>query len=71
MDAKCRRLTASWVRERAATAAAAGGGDAPDIELCTFFEEHERAGAEAVLPPGGPRGGDGGLEVVAARGRGS
>lgn len=44
VDAKCRKLTAPWVRERAATV--------PDIELCGFFEGHEKAGAEAVLPPG-------------------
>lgn len=24
----------------------------PDIELCEFFEGHEKAGTEAVLPPG-------------------
>jgi DNA excision repair protein ERCC-2 len=24
----------------------------PDIELCEFFEGHERAGTEAILPPG-------------------
>lgn len=44
VDSKCRRLTASWVREKAATN--------PDIETCRFFEEHERTGAEALLPPG-------------------
>ena len=44
MDAKCRQLTASWVRERAK----ADEG----IELCEFFEGHERAGSEALLPAG-------------------
>ncbi|KAG2438141.1 hypothetical protein HXX76_005750 [Chlamydomonas incerta] len=91
VDAGCRRLTATWVRERAAErrgsrpggagggdvemedAAAAGpsgsaaggaagggdgaargggGGDVADIELCEFYEGHERAGVEALLPPG-------------------
>ena len=50
MDAGCRRLTATWVRERAG-AGAAGGGDA-SVELCDFFETYERAGADALLPPG-------------------
>lgn len=44
VDAKCRKLTAPWVRERAATV--------PDIELCGFYEDYEKAGADAVLPPG-------------------
>lgn len=44
VDAKCRKLTAPWVRERAATV--------PDIELCGFYEEHEKAGDDALLPPG-------------------
>mmetsp|Transcript_34561 Transcript_34561/g.97475 ORF Transcript_34561/g.97475 Transcript_34561/m.97475 type:complete len:753 (+) Transcript_34561:3-2261(+) len=44
VDAKCRQLTASWVRDRAV--------DAPEIELCPFFEEHEKRGAEAMLPAG-------------------
>ena len=103
VDAGCRRLTATWVRERAAErrgeraggggsgggggeagggdvemedAAGAGpsgsaggaagggggggggargrggGGDVADIELCEFYEGHERAGVEALLPPG-------------------
>jgi DNA excision repair protein ERCC-2 len=45
VDSGCRRLTASWVRERAATDA--------DIELCDYYEAHEKAGSEALLPPGG------------------
>eukprot|EP00955_Chlamydomonas_euryale_P080485 363429-Chlamydomonas_euryale.AAC.3 len=44
VDAKCRQLTASWVRERAVSDG--------NIELCDFFEGHERAGSEALLPPG-------------------
>lgn len=44
VDAKCRKLTASWVRERAQTN--------PDIETCRFYEEHDKKGAEALLPPG-------------------
>uniref|UniRef100_A0A061RL20 DNA 5'-3' helicase n=1 Tax=Tetraselmis sp. GSL018 TaxID=582737 RepID=A0A061RL20_9CHLO len=44
VDSKCRQLTATWVRERAT--------ENPDIELCEFFEGHEKAGGEALLPPG-------------------
>ena len=44
VDASCRRLTASWVR---ATAAAN-----PNVPACEFFEEYEKAGSNAVLPPG-------------------
>ena len=67
MDAGCRRLTASWVRERALGRAAAHGGaggedaDGPgggadggaaDVELCDFFEQYDAAGGDALLPPG-------------------
>ena len=44
VDSKCRQLTATWVREKAP--------ENPDIELCEFFEGHEKAGGEALLPPG-------------------
>jgi len=44
VDAKCRKLTASWVRDRAV--------DDQEIELCSFYEQHEKAGPEAMLPPG-------------------
>ncbi|KAG1659685.1 hypothetical protein FOA52_004324 [Chlamydomonas sp. UWO 241] len=43
VDAKCRQLTASWVRERAVSD--------ESVELCDFFEGHERAGSEALLLP--------------------
>ena len=36
VDAKCRRLTATWVRERHVSH--------QDIEVCDFFEQLERAG---------------------------
>ena len=36
VDAKCRRLTATWVRERHVSD--------QDIEVCGFFEQLERAG---------------------------
>ncbi|KAF6250426.1 DNA repair helicase [Scenedesmus sp. NREL 46B-D3] len=45
VDAGCRRLTASWVREAALKSA--------DIETCSFFDGHEKAGQEALLPPAG------------------
>ena len=44
VDAKCRRLTATWVRERRASD--------QDIEVCDFYEQLERAGSEALLEPG-------------------
>ena len=44
VDAKCKSLTASWVRERHVTS--------QDIEVCEFYETLEAAGAEAVLEPG-------------------
>ncbi|CAG9460982.1 unnamed protein product [Pedinophyceae sp. YPF-701] len=45
VDSECRKLTASWVRERAERGV-------PNVELCDFFEEHERRGGEAKLPAG-------------------
>ncbi|KAJ9543229.1 hypothetical protein OSB04_022936 [Centaurea solstitialis] len=44
VDAGCRKLTASWVR-----ALAVENGNVP---TCEFFERYEKAGADAVLPPG-------------------
>lgn len=66
VDAGCRRLTASWVRERAqarreeAEADAGGddeegggdGGGPAEVELCDFFESFTTAGGDAQLPPG-------------------
>ena len=43
VDAKCRRLTATWVRERHVSD--------HDIEVCDFFEQLERAGAAVAPPP--------------------
>ncbi|KAK9086714.1 hypothetical protein Syun_029108 [Stephania yunnanensis] len=45
VDAACRRLTASWVRAAAAENPAA-------VQTCEFYENLDRAGAEAALPPG-------------------
>ncbi|WVZ16065.1 hypothetical protein V8G54_013631 [Vigna mungo] len=44
VDAGCRKLTASWVRALAA--------ENPSVPSCEFFEQYERAGSSAVLPPG-------------------
>jgi DNA excision repair protein ERCC-2 len=44
VDAGCRKLTASWVRALAV--------ENPDIPSCEFFEQYERAGSAALLPPG-------------------
>ena len=44
MDAKCKHLTASWVRDRHVSN--------PEVEVCDFYETLEAAGAEAVLEPG-------------------
>ncbi|KAI3960399.1 hypothetical protein MKW98_017123 [Papaver atlanticum] len=41
VDAACRKLTASWVREAAV-----------DNPGCDLFENYEKAGLNAVLPPG-------------------
>jgi DNA excision repair protein ERCC-2 len=38
------------VRERAGAVGADGGDES--VELCDFFETYERAGADALLPPG-------------------
>jgi DNA excision repair protein ERCC-2 len=43
-DVGCRKLTASWVRALAA--------ENPDIPSCEFFEQYDRVGSAAVLPPG-------------------
>jgi hypothetical protein len=44
VDAKCKQLTASWVREKHVSN--------PDVEVCDFYETLEAAGADAVLEPG-------------------
>ncbi|KAI7755492.1 hypothetical protein M8C21_031666, partial [Ambrosia artemisiifolia] len=44
VDAGCRKLTASWVRALAA--------ENNGIPTCDWFERYERAGSDAVLPPG-------------------
>ena len=68
MDAKCQRLTAPWVRARAARLQHeqrhhgedggsggdddGGGGDAADIETCDWFEGLDAAGPEGRLDAG-------------------
>lgn len=57
VDARCRRLTASWVREKklereARGEAPADEADGKELESCEFFEDFESAGEGAVLPPG-------------------
>ncbi|KOM25585.1 hypothetical protein LR48_Vigan123s000500 [Vigna angularis] len=44
VDAGCWKLTASWVRKLAV--------ENPSMSSCEFFEQYERAGSSAVLPPG-------------------
>ncbi|KAI3899905.1 hypothetical protein MKW92_041610 [Papaver armeniacum] len=44
VDAACRKLTASWVREASVKN--------PGIPTCEFFENYERAGSNAILPSG-------------------
>ncbi|KAL2939574.1 General transcription and DNA repair factor IIH helicase subunit XPD [Bienertia sinuspersici] len=44
VDAGCRKLTASWVRALAI--------ENPNIPTCSFYDEYEKSGSEAVLPPG-------------------
>lgn len=58
VDAGCRRLTASWVREAKL--------QDPRIETCDFFDAHEKAGHEALLPPGVWQGLAWGMGLTAA-----
>uniref|UniRef100_A0A803L7Y3 Helicase ATP-binding domain-containing protein n=1 Tax=Chenopodium quinoa TaxID=63459 RepID=A0A803L7Y3_CHEQI len=44
VDAGCRKLTASWVRDLAI--------ENPNIPTCSFFENFEKAGLEEILPLG-------------------
>ncbi|KAM0027852.1 putative DNA helicase chromatin remodeling SNF2 family [Helianthus debilis subsp. tardiflorus] len=44
VDAGCRKLTASWVRALAV--------EDRSVQTCDWFEKYERAGSDAVLPPG-------------------
>jgi DNA excision repair protein ERCC-2 len=41
----CRDMTAPWVRRKAA------GGDA-GVNTCTFYEEYQERGTDAVIPSG-------------------
>ena len=58
VDGKCRRLTASWVREKRLEREARGASENENVEdggegnCCEFFEDFESAGEKAVLPPG-------------------
>lgn len=62
VDAKCRSMTASWVREQFGAARSwrsrqggAGGMEVDGgVQLCDFFEEFEVSGKEALLPAGLP-----------------
>lgn len=67
VDAKCTRLTAPWVRERAAvgrgggrggggssSGRGGGGDDIEDIETCPFYEGLEQAGPDGRLTAGAP-----------------
>ena len=53
VDARCRRLTATWVRDKHLEAVA-NEEEAPTEapELCEFFEDYEKEGPNAILPPG-------------------
>ena len=44
VDAKCRSITASWVRQRKE--------QDPSIEVCSFYEGFDKHGAQSLLPPG-------------------
>eukprot|EP00002_Diphylleia_rotans_P023138 TRINITY_DN4547_c0_g1_i2.p1 TRINITY_DN4547_c0_g1~~TRINITY_DN4547_c0_g1_i2.p1 ORF type:complete len:314 (+),score=65.36 TRINITY_DN4547_c0_g1_i2:84-1025(+) len=44
VDGKCRSLTAPWVREEAKSN--------PDVELCGFYEDFDKLGADTLLPSG-------------------
>ena len=45
VDSMCRDMTAPWVRRKAA------GGDA-GVNTCTFYEEYQERGTDAVIPSG-------------------
>ena len=49
VDARCRRLTASWVREKHMDCVSRE--EETSTELCQFFEDYEKEGPDAVLPP--------------------
>ncbi|KAG2991387.1 hypothetical protein JG687_00015490 [Phytophthora cactorum] len=61
VDGQCRKMTASWVRARAAKAReAVADGDVPmseepvrEVETCSFYENYDsRKSNDTVLPPG-------------------
>jgi DNA excision repair protein ERCC-2 len=57
VDGQCRKMTASWVRAKAAKAReAAAAGDEPmqqEVETCSFYENYDsRKSDDTVLPPG-------------------
>lgn len=59
VDARCMRLTAPWVRERAREGAANGrpsadmeDGGSPGVELCDWYEGLEAAGPDGRLDAG-------------------
>lgn len=51
VDAKCMRLTAPWVRERA-SAASNDDHNIVDVELCDWYEGLDEAGADGRLDAG-------------------
>jgi DNA excision repair protein ERCC-2 len=48
VDAKCMKLTAPWVRERARS----DGGSSDDVELCDWYEGLDEAGPDGRLDAG-------------------
>ncbi|KAI8050413.1 hypothetical protein BDF22DRAFT_694763 [Syncephalis plumigaleata] len=50
VDARCRDLTAPWVRERAKKASQEGDGG--QVDLCGFYESLESANKTSLMPPG-------------------
>ena len=44
VDARCRSITASWVRQRKE--------QDPSIDVCNFFEGFDKHGSQSLLPPG-------------------
>ncbi|KAI9910464.1 hypothetical protein PsorP6_011078 [Peronosclerospora sorghi] len=52
VDGQCRRMTASWVRARAANAKTSNGEE-PPVETCSFYETYaSRKSDDTLLPPG-------------------
>lgn len=52
VDAKCRQLTAPWVREEYASQLSdLDAMDIEDLHICQFYENYDKVEDEIMLPP--------------------